>query len=142
MPRVGSVGQRVAIGMPAPKVAIRSRLDRRWPAGEREGDEAAVQVLEPGPFDGARGAVDEVGAFAQDPHQEPEGLEVVLGPEDLDGTGVGHRQFVPRCGPRHLPVEEAQVLEARLGSGQVQTEPIPGRSPVDRRGVGYDGPSR
>ncbi len=67
----------------------------------------------------------QVGRRADDLHQQAEGLQVELGAEHLDGGGGADVEGMALGGaPRHLPVDEAQELEARPDPGQVELGPL------------------
>src|SRR4029450_7045803 len=93
-------------------------------AAEREDDEPAVHVLEARLQQRTGSGLLEVRALAQDLHEEPERLEVELGAEDLRRRRVRRLQRALGRLRRDLPVDEAQELEARVHTRQVELHPL------------------
>ncbi len=74
--------------------------------------------------DGVVVAPGQVAGLSHHLQQQPEGLHVELGAEDLDGRGVGHVEVTLRRRPGHLPVDQLEELEAGVDAGQVDLDPL------------------
>src|SRR5262245_23724024 len=93
-------------------------------AAERQDDQAAVVALEARLEDRIGRALLQVPGLADDLEHQPERLEVELGAEHLDRRRVGHVEPLLRRVPRHLPVGEAQELEAGVDARQMHLHPL------------------